>query len=180
MCRCAFRFVSTAQLLCWFLFLAAVVYHSRTSAAVIVVAVLGCILCGSMSVSLRRTFTDATFLYNVIPLLLALGGHYLRLDALSVLWSLMLVVLLALCWEVITRPFTVLGLPLLCLPLNVLLAASILVFERLQRFSGRLYVIPPALAVGSPEQVRLWVWKAECVQACWKKLSKTPRRQIPK
>jgi hypothetical protein len=167
--------VSTAQLVCWLLFLGGILYHSRISAVVVVFGIIACALAALVVPAAKGTVSDFTFLYNLLPLLIALNSHYLRLEIVTILWSISMAFLLGVLWNVMPLPGIMLGVPVLCLPLTVLLIAGIGTFRGLQRL-GTGVAVPLEVAITSPEQVRIWGRKVEIAQSCWAKIRAGLRR----
>ena len=160
-------YVPTGQLIGWACFLAAIAWHSRGLAALVLAGLGGCYAVAQVSPSLRPILSDATFLYNLIPLLLALGGQYLRWSALTMAWMVGAVVVLAVTWVPLCDFLAGAGLPILCLPFNLLLVASLVTLGRAGRLSP---VVPLEVAVTSPAGVRLWRRKVTLARACWEVL----------
>ena len=160
------QFTSTRQIACWFFFLAGVACHSWMSFRVLGTVFMACVVANSIFPALTRAFPDVAFWYNLVPLLLALGGHYLRLAPLSMLWSASAAIFLAITWGLLTQASIAVGLPLLCLPFNVLLMISLVLFKQLRRPDSAPSVVPLGIAVGTPEQVGLWTQKVDLIRKC--------------
>jgi len=158
------RYVSTFQWSSWLLAFAGIAYHSRRSFLIAIIAVAWCARFGWLS--------DPALLYNLVPLVLALGGHYLVSNRLGLLWTSAMVVAMALAWPAATSYFSLLGLPILCLPFHLLFVPSLLLFQYLQRKGIANIAVPLGLAVTTPEQVALWFQKAEIARGCWNQLEK--------
>jgi len=156
------RYVTTFQWASLLLALAGIAVHSRWSLLIAVVAVAGCAGFGLL--------TDPALLYNLVPLAIALGGHYLRIRPVTILWTAAMVLVMALVWPVGTAYFSTLGLPLLCIPFHILFIPSLLLFQFLNRRGIAAVSVPLGLAVTTPENVARWFQKAEIARLCWEGL----------
>lgn len=162
------QFISTRVLLCWLWFFIGVLWHSRTSAMVALSAVLVCVA-GSCWMPV---FGDPAFAINVVVLALALGGHYLRLNAKTVVWMLVVTLAMALVWEPLTGALLRLALLPLCLPFNAALLGSIAFFGWLHRRGLRDERIPIDWASCTPAQIRVFSAQKEVADGCWDRLDK--------
>lgn len=171
------QFTSTRVLLCWVWFFIGLLFHSRTSALVALSAVLICML-GS---AWKPVFGDPAFAMNVVVLSLALGGHYLRMNVRTVVWTLLVILLLALLWEPLSEALLRLALLPLCLPFNLALLGSIAFFGWLHRRGLRDERIPVDWACCTPADIRSFCVQKEVADACWEKLKKAdPGQPQPK
>lgn len=171
------QFTSTRVLLCWLWFFIGLLFHSRTSALVALVAVLVCML-GS---AWRPVFGDPAFAMNVVVLALALGGHYLRLNVKTVMWMLMMTLLLALAWEPLSEALLRVALLPLCLPFNLALLGSLSFFGWLHRRGLRDERIPVDWASSTPADIRCFCAQKEVADGCWERLKKAePGQPQPK
>jgi urea transporter len=164
------QYIPSFQLLSWLLIFIGIAYHSRFSFLLAIGLVVGCVLVGSVSLSFGRTLSDPAMLYNLFPLVLALGGQYLRFNRFTAMWLVVASLLLALFWQSATTLFTHLGLPVLCLPFHVLFITSLLLFRLLQKKGITNSVAPLSLAVTSPEYIRVYIKKSEIANDCWRLL----------
>lgn len=146
----AAQFTSSRMLLCWLWFFIGVLWHSRTS-ALIALAAVGTCMAGS---SWLPVFGDPAFSMNVIVLFLALGGHYLRLNMKTFVWTVMVTFTLAALHTPLTEALLRVGLLPLSLPFNAGLLGSIAFFGWLHRRGMRDERVPVGLAVTTPAQVR--------------------------
>jgi urea transporter len=171
------QFTSTRVLLCWVWFFIGILWHSRTSALVALAAVLICMV-GS---EWKPVFGDPAFAMNVIVLALALGGHYLRLNARTIMWMLLVIVALAFMWEPFSEALLRLALLPLCLPFNIALLGSVAFFGWLHRRGLRDERIPIDWASSTPAEIRTYIAQKEVADACWAKLKKAdPEQPQPK
>lgn len=171
------QFTSSRVLLCWVWFFIGILWHSRTSALVALGAMGICVL-GSWW---KPVFGDPAFAMNVIVLSLALGGHYLRLNARTVVWMLFVTLFLALLWAPLTEALLRLALLPLCLPFNFALLGSIAFFGWLHRRGLRDERIPIDWASCTPAEIRAFSAQKEIADACWSKLKKAdPGQPQPK
>ena len=164
--------VSSGQLLCWVLFFVGILLYSQISAGVVVIALTGCVVTAQLIPSCKNTLLDVNFIYNLLAILLALGGHYLTLRLTTLLWLGCVAVAMTACWGVLSGLFIACGWPLLCFPFNVLLIGSAVLFSSLRSNRFLDCAVPLDEAVHAPEHVRLWARKREIAQKCWQKLSK--------
>ena len=166
-----YQYVSLPQLVCWLLFFAGVIWHSRISALLVLAALATC-FCGARLVpSLNATFADIHFVYNLIAIFIACGGLYLRLNRITGVWLFAVTMLMAIVWHVLSGIVPGIGLPLLCLPLNLALAGTVALGGRLKDRFPANQAIPLELAVTSPEQVRLWLKKCKIADRCWQRMA---------
>ncbi|MDB6007241.1 MAG: hypothetical protein JWR15_4228 [Prosthecobacter sp.] len=171
------QFTSSRVLLCWVWFFIGILWHSRASALVALGAIGVCVL-GSLW---KPVFGDPAFAMNVIVLALALGGHYLRLNARTVAWMLLVILALALMWEPLSEALLRLALLPLCLPFNFALLGSVAFFGWLHRRGLRDERIPIDWASSTPAQIRTFCVQKEVADACWDKLKKAdPEQPQPK
>ena len=151
------------QIVCGILFLGAIACHSRLSLVVALIVLLGCSILTLVSAKLGQFLTDPAFVANLLPLSLALGGKCLRLSAINTLWCIVAAVLLGLLWAMLAPSWVTLGLPLLCLPFHILLGGSLAIYAIVDRRS----LIPLENAVGSVEEVRVWLVKGRSSIPAW-------------
>ncbi len=123
------QFTSSRMLLCWMWFFIGVFGHSRTSAFMALAAVTLC-LGGSFWLP---SFGDPAFAMNAIVIFLALGGHYLRLSAKTLTWTLLVTTALAILHSPLSEALLRLGLLPLWLPFNLALLGSVAFFGWLHR-----------------------------------------------
>ena len=147
------QFTSSRVLLCWIWFFIGILWHSRTSALVALVAVGLCFL-GSLWLP---AFGDPAFALNIVVLTLALGGHYLRLNLKSAVWMMLVAVVFAFLWEPLTEGLLRLALLPLSLPFNAGLLGSVAFFGWLHRRGFRDERIPTDWAASTPAEVREFV-----------------------
>ena len=157
--------LSSRTLLCWFLFAIGLLWHSRISFVMGASALVLCLTSARCLPIHLSAYADASFVLNMTALWVAVGGHYLRLGVASILWLIVGTLALAVGYSYLALPLTSGGLPLLCLPFNVGLLATIAVLGRLP---GRR--VPLDWAVTNPETIRLWVVKKLNAEECWRKL----------
>jgi urea transporter len=144
------QFTSSRVLLCWLWFFIGILWHSRTSALVALAAFAVC-AAGSYW---KPVFGDPAFAMNVTVIFLALGGHYLRLNIRTVLWTLLVTLVLAFTWEPLSDGLLRLALLPLCLPFNLALLGSLGFFGWCQRKGWRDERVPVGLATTTPAQIR--------------------------
>jgi hypothetical protein len=160
------QLTSSRMLLCWAWFFGGVLVHSRMSA---LAAVVGITLCIS-GASWLPMLADKGLAMNVVVLLVALWGHYLRLHVLTLLWSVLLAVLLAWLHAPLAEALLRLGLLPLCLSFNAGLLLSLGLFGLVKRRMGLDLRVPVDWAVTSPAQIRTFWAQKEVADACWEKL----------
>ncbi len=171
------QFTSSRVLLCWLWFFIGIAWHSRTSALIAIAAVAVCML-GSLWLPV---FGDSAFALNIVVIFLALGGHYLRLNLKTFVWTLFVTFALALLWEPLSEALLRLALLPLCLSFNLALLGSIAFFGWLHRKGLRDERIPIDWAAGTPAQIRVALVQKEIADACWEKLKKAdPGQPQPK
>jgi urea transporter len=171
--------VSSGQLLCWVLFFSGVLWYSRISAGVVVFSLAGCVVATHLFPRCKETLLDVNFIYNLLAILLALGGHYLTLRLTTLLWLGCVAIAMMACWGTLSGAFIACGWPLLCLPFNVLLIGSALLFSSLRRSRFLDCAVPLDVAVHAPEHICLWARKREISQKCWQKLAKSSASPLP-
>ena len=164
-----FQWTSTAQIACWLLIVIGLMLHSRTSTAMAIAVVVGCVVTARLWPGRAEAVSDPRLLYNLLPLVLALGGHYLTLDRVTIAWLVAVSVGMIAVWPMFAEASAVVGLPLLCLPFNLFFVGSLLAFRMLGR--GRL--VPMELAVTSLEAVRLWQRRRAIAEACWRRIKES-------
>lgn len=160
--------VSSIQILTWVLFLAGILWHSRTSFLITFLMIIILIALTWMVPSIGRSFSDINLFFNLLALLLAFGGQYLRIGLKTSLWTAFLAIGMVATWEWFGSILNLVGLPVLCLPFNLALVGTLIVFPWFRLTRGML--IPLEVATSSPEEVNLWLAKAQLVGRCWKKL----------
>ncbi|MBL9133633.1 MAG: urea transporter, partial [Verrucomicrobiaceae bacterium] len=162
------QFISSRTLLCWLWFFIGVLWHSRLSA---LMALTGIALCVGGSFWLP-SFGDPAFAMNAVVIFLALGGHYLRLNAKTFAWTMLITTVLALLHAPLSEALLRLGLLPLCLPFNLALLGSLALLKRER--------IPIDWAACTPAQIRAFLAQKEVADACWKKLQQAaPAVQTP-
>jgi urea transporter len=145
------QFTSSRMLLCWTWFFIGIFWHSRTSALMAFAAIMTCVT-GSLWFPV---FGDIAFSMNTIVLFLALGGHYLRLNFKTLVWTMLVTFALATLHEPLSEALLRLGLLPLCLPFNLGLLGSIAFFGWLHRKGLRDERVPTELAVTTPARIRV-------------------------
>lgn len=164
----AAQFTSSRMLLCWMWFFIGILWHSRTSALMALAAVATC-MAGSFWLPI---FGDTAFSMNAIVLFLALGGHYLRLNVKTFVWTVLVTFALAALHTPLSEALLRLGVLPLCLPFNFGLLGSIALFGWLHRKGLRDERIPVDWAVTTPAQIRVFLAQKEVADTCWEKLRK--------
>lgn len=170
-----YQWVSLSQLVCWLFFLMGIALHSRVSILVALGGLAVCVTGGRLFPARCGCMLDVDFIFNLLAILLALGGNYMRMNRVTLIWMAVVTVALALCWKALSVHWAGSGLPLLCLPFNAVLVGTILLFSGLQRLGVREQLIPLEMAVTSPEKVRLWVRKREIARKCWRRIAAGPK-----
>lgn len=160
--------VSSIQILTWMLFLTGILWHSRTSFLITFLMITILLALTWMVPSIGRSFSDINLFINLLALLLAFGGQYLRIGLKTSLWTAFLAIGMVATWEWFGSIFNLVGLPVLCLPFNLALVGTLIVFPWFRLTRGML--IPLEVATSSPEEVNLWLAKAQLVGRCWQKL----------
>jgi hypothetical protein len=155
------QFTSSRVLLCWLWFFLGILWHSRTSAAMALVGVSMCLI-GSKWLP---GFADASLAMNLVAMFVALGGHYLRLNARSMVWMLLLACAMAWAHPRLSDQLLATGLLPLCLPFNTALLLSLAVMRRDR--------VPIEWAACSPAEIRVFFAQKEVAEACWAKLRKS-------
>jgi urea transporter len=160
-----------AQIACWLLVLIGLALHSRTSTLLAILAVAGCIATARIWPARADAASDPRLLYNLLPLVLALGGHYLTLGRVTALWIGAASIGVIALWPWLVASSDTVGLPLLCLPFNLFFVGSLLLFAGARRLGWGDVLVPMELAVTSPHQVRLWRRRAAIARTCWTKIA---------
>lgn len=160
------QFTSSRVLLCWLWFFIGILWHSRTSALMALSAVILCVL----GAHWKPVFGDPAFAINVVVIFLALGGHYLRLNWKTFLWTLLLTLALAFLWEPLSDALLRVALLPLCLPFNLALLGSIAFFGWLHRKGLRDERVPIDWAATTPAQIRAFFAQKAVADVCWDKL----------
>ncbi|MBK8036764.1 MAG: urea transporter [Verrucomicrobiaceae bacterium] len=155
------QLTSSRVLLCWLWFFIGILWHSRTSAAMALVGVSMCLI-GSKWLP---GFGDASLAMNLVAMLVALGGHYLRLNLRSMVWMLLLACAMAWAHPWLSDQLLKTGLLPLCLPFNTALLLSLAVMRRDR--------VPIEWAACSPAEIRVFFAQKEVAEACWAKLRKS-------
>ncbi len=171
-----FQFLSGRQLLCWLLFGLGILWHSRISFVAAGGAITTCFLGARMFPDLAATFGDVHFAFNLIATFIVLSGLYLQLNAVTLGWLFLVTVGMTLGWHGCSGHVFATGLPLLCVPVNVVLALTTFLFGRFPKSWPKRQAIPFEFAVTSPEQVRLWLKKCTIAEKCWEKIAASRRR----
>ena len=161
---------SSIQILSWTLFLMGILWHSRTSFFIALFLITTLISLTLTVPSLGKSLYDINLFFNLLALFLAFGGQYLRMGLKTALWTAVLAIGMVTTWEWLGSIFNLVGLPVLCLPFNLALVATLIVFPWFHL--TRAMLIPLEVATSSPEEVNLWLAKAELVGKCWKTLEK--------
>jgi urea transporter len=162
------QFTSSRMLLCWLWFFIGILWHSRTSALVALAAIMTC-MAGSFWLPV---FGDTAFAMNIIVLFLALGGHYLRLNAKTFAWTMLVTFSLAALHTPLSEALLRLGLLPLCVPFNIGLLGSIAFFGWLHRKGLADERIPVDWAAGTPAEIRVFLAQKDVADTCWQKLHK--------
>ena len=160
--------ISSIQILCWALFLTGILWHSRTSFLVSVFLIFTMISLTMVVPNTGKSFSDINLFFNLLALFLAFGGQYLRMGLYTGLWTAVLSVGMVALWEWLDSTLRLIGLPVLCLPFNLALVGTLIIFPWFRW--TRVMLIPLEVATSSPEEVNLWLEKARLVGSCWKKL----------
>ena len=158
-----------AQILCWALIAIGLLLHSRTSTLLAFAAVVGCVVTARLWPDRAAAVSDPRLLYNLLPLVLALGGHYLTLGRVTIAWIVAASIGMIAVWPIFALASAFVGLPLLCLPFNAFFVGSLLLFR------GSRRLVPMELAVTSPHEVRVWQRRRAIADACWRKIGDTDR-----
>lgn len=161
------QFTSSRVLLCWFWLFIGILWHSRTSAAMVLVGVSMCLI-GSKWLP---GFADASLAMNLVAMFVALGGHYLRLNARSMIWMLLLACAMAWAHPWLSDQLLATGLLPLCLPFNTALLLSLAVMRRDR--------VPIEWAACTPAEIRVFLAQKAVAEACWAKLRKSDAEKSP-
>ena len=161
---------SSVQILSWTLFLMGILWHSRTSFFIALFLIITLISLTMVVPSTGKSLADINLFFNLLALFLAFGGQYLRIGLKTALWTTVLAISMVTTWEWFGSILNLVGLPVLCLPFNLALVATLIVFPWFHL--TRAMLIPLEVATSSPEEVNLWLAKSELVSKCWKSLEK--------
>ncbi len=161
---------SSIQILSWTLFLMGIFWHSRTSFFVALFLIITVIPLTMLVPSVGKSLADINLFFNLLALFLAFGGQYLRMGLKAALWTSVLAIGMVTTWGWLGSILNLIGMPALCLPFNLALVATLILFPVFH--STRTMLIPLEVATSSPEEVNLWIAKAELVGKCWKTLEK--------
>jgi hypothetical protein len=159
---------SSIQIVSWALFLVGILWHSRTSFFVALFLIITLISLTMVVPSTGKSLTDINLFFNLLALFLAFGGQYLRMGLKTALWTAVLAIGMLTTWGWLGSILNLVGLPVLCLPFNLALVATLILFPWFH--FTRTMLIPLEVATSSPEEVNLWLAKAQLVGRCWKKL----------
>ncbi len=171
------QFTSSRVMLCWLWFFIGILWHSRSSALMVLGAISTCVLGAEWIPS----FGDPACFMNIVIMFIALGGHYLRFNDKTLVWMVCLSFGIALLWEPLSEALLRLALLPLCLPFNFALLGSIAFFGWLHRKGLRDERIPIDWAASTPAQIRASLVQKEIADACWDKLKKAdPEQPQPK
>jgi urea transporter len=155
------QFTSSRVLLCWLWLFIGIVWHSRTSAGMALMAVSMC----QVGSRWLPGFADASLAMNLVAMFVALGGHYLRLNARSLLWMLLLACAMAWAHPCLSDQLVKTGLLPLCLPFNTALLLSLALMRRDR--------VPIEWASCSPAEIRILFAQKDAAEVCWVKLRKS-------
>lgn len=163
--------VSSIQILSWALFLVGILWHSRTSFFVALFLIIILTTFTWVVPSVGKSLSDINLFFNLLALFLAFGGQYLRMGLKTALWSSVLAIGMITTWGWFGSILNLVGFPVLCLPFNLALVGTLIMFP----WFGltRSLLIPLEVATSSPEEVSLWLAKAQLVGKCWKTLEKS-------
>jgi len=161
---------SSIQILSWTLFLMGILWHSRASFFVALFLIITLISLTMVVPSSGKSLSDINLFFNLLALFLAFGGQYLRMGLKTALWTTVLAIGLVTTWGWLGSILNLVGLPVLCLPFNLALVTTLILFPLYH--STRTMLIPLEVATSSPEEVNLWLAKAELISKCWKTLEK--------
>lgn len=160
------QFTSSRMLLCWIWFFIGILWHSRTSAFMALCALAVCVA-GS---HWKPAFGDPALVINIVVVFLALGGHYLRLNARTFAWTLLLTLAMGFLWEPLSDALLRLALVPLCVPFNLALLGSLSFFGWLHRRGVRDERVPIDWAATTPSQIRVCLAQKEVAGGCSDKL----------
>lgn len=160
------QFTSSRVLLCWIWFFIGILWHSRTSAFMALCALAVCVA-GS---HWKPAFGDPALVINIVVVFLALGGHYLRLNARTFAWTLLLTLAMGFLWEPLSDALLRLALVPLCVPFNLALLGSLSFFGWLHRRGVRDERVPIDWAATTPSQIRVCLAQKEVAGGCSDKL----------
>ena len=164
------QWTPTAQIVCWLLVFLGLSLHSRTSTILALTTVVALIAVARIWPDRAASIADPRLLCNLLPLVLALGGHYLTLDRLTAAWIVVASLGMIALWPALAATFDAIGLPILCFPFNLCFVASLLLFAALRRFGWENRLVPMDQAVTSPEEVRCWQKRSAIARACWDRI----------
>jgi hypothetical protein len=162
--------ISSIQILSWTLFLMGILWHSRTSLFIALFLITTLISLTLTVPSVGKSLYDINLFFNLLALFLAFGGQYLRMGLKTALWTAVLAIGMVITWGWLGSILNLVGLPVLCLPFNLALVATLIVFPWFNL--TRAMLIPLEVATSSPEEVNLWLAKVELVGKCWRTLEK--------
>ncbi|NBR04929.1 MAG: hypothetical protein EBT92_04075 [Planctomycetes bacterium] len=87
------------------------------------------------------------------------------------LWTAVLSAGMVALWDWFGSTLRLIGLPVLCLPFNLALVGTLIVFPWFRW--TRVMLVPLEVATSSPEEATLWIAKTKLVGRCWKKLEES-------
>ena len=163
------QFISSRELICALWFFIGILWHSRTSAFMALTGLAVC-LHGSTWIP---AFGDPALAINIIAIFLALGGHYLRLNWKTFVWTLSTTLALALSWDPLSETLLSLGFLPLFLPFNLVLLGSLGFFAWLHGNGLRDERIPVDWTTSSPAQIRTFLAQKDLADASRSKLDQT-------
>ncbi len=159
-----FAFVTIFQLIAWILFFIGIAVNSRISAAVCFLVLLFSGLLGLLPGF--PTVPDINFFYNLIAVAVALGGLVLVINISTAGLLMLAVILLHISYPLWNFGEQISGLPILCLPFNILLLLIPVTAVILRKLPG-IHPVPPEPACTTPENVLWWHAKKSLLDSCW-------------
>lgn len=167
-------FITSFQVLAWLLFIAGIVVHSVQSGVLAVTGLAVNFLVIGAGL-LPAEHLDINYYYNLVAILVALGGHYLVLT----ISGLMLIVAISTCFLICWGPLSSLllqaGLPTFSLPFNLVMILAIIIVSMLGPRVG-LRLVPLDVATTRPATVRRWFKRSLIAQRCWAKVAEEQAR----
>ncbi len=147
----------------WILFLAGVILHSRISGIVVISVLLFSVLL-QMIPGLDHSI-DINYYYNIAALAIALGGAYITMSRTAVFILALNVIVLYAGWPWFETFLLPVGLPVLCLPFNIMLLVNLGILSIMKGKLG-VHLVPLEIATTTPENVLWWKRKKQLVEVC--------------
>ncbi len=109
---------------------------------------------------------DINYYYNIAALAIAFGGAYITMSRIAVFILALNAIVLYAVWPWFETLLLPLGLPVLCLPFNIMLLVNLGILSIINGKFG-VHLVPLEIATTTPENVLWWKRKKQLVEVCW-------------